>query len=377
MAFVVKVAKVVLNIIYAFLKLFKTQNKIIFLSRQSNQTPLDFKLIIDELKDKNYKIVVLCQRIEAESQLKSKLFEFTINLFKSMYHLATSKVCIIDSYSLPVSILKHKKNLTVIQIWHAMGKLKQSGYQTLGKKDGRNPKMARVLNMHKNYDLVVAGAKSWNFAYCSSFNITEDKLWNIGLPRAAHIYNNYKKIRTKIYKKYPELKNKKIILYSPTFRVSKKSSTEELIKNIDYDNYILIITSHPKHILNIDNPNIYTNSKLKINIYELLTICDYFITDYSSLAVEAAAINKKTYYYLYDYEDYIKTNGLNLDPLKEFPKITFKNGKKLIENLNNNQYDIESFKQFKKKYLPKDFEQATKKLVNYIIENMEQEDKNA
>ncbi len=370
MAFVVNIAKVILNFIYTFLKLFKTQNKIIFLSRQSNQTPLDFKLIIDELKNKNYKIVVLCQRIEAESQLKSKLFEFTINLFKSMYHLATSKICIIDSYSLPVSILKHKKSLTVIQIWHAMGKLKQSGYQTLGKKDGRNPKMAKALNMHKNYDLVVAGAESWNFAYCGSFNITEDKLWNIGLPRAAHIYNNYKQIRNKIYRKYPELKKKKIILYSPTFRVSKKSNTESLIKNIDYDKYILIITSHPKHELNIDNPNIYTSSKLKINIYELLTICDYFITDYSSLAVEAAAINKKTYYYLYDYEDYIKSNGLNLDPLKEFPKLTFKNGKKLIENLQDNKYDLDSFKRFRKKYLPKDFNEATNKLVKYIDDKM-------
>lgn len=367
MTLIIKVGKVFLRFIYFFMKLNKTQDKILFLSRQSNKVPLDFRLIIEGLEEENYKIVTLCQRVESTKGLK---FSFITNIFKSMYHLATSKVCVIDSYSLPVSILKHKKNLTIIQIWHAMGKIKQSGYQTLDKPDGRSTKIAKLLDMHKNYDVVVAGAKAWNHAYKASFNISEDKLWNIGLPRAAYIHNNLKEIQKKIYRRYPELKTKKVILYSPTFRVSKKSSTDDIIKNIDYDKYILIITSHPKHQLNIDNPNIYTSSKLKINIYELLTICDYFITDYSSLAVEAAAINKKTYYYLYDYEDYIKSNGLNLDTLKEFPNITFKDGKKLIKNLQDDKYDIESFKKYKRKYLPKNFEDATNKIVEYIIDKM-------
>lgn len=367
MTLIIKIGKIFLKFIYFFLKLFKTQNKVLFLSRQSNRVPLDFRLIIEGLQEEDYKIVTLCQRVENTKNLN---FSFITNIFKSMYHLATSKVCVIDSYSLPVSILKHKDSLTVIQIWHAMGKIKQSGYQTLDKPDGRSKKIANLLDMHKNYDIVVAGAKAWNQAYIESFNINEEKLWNIGLPRAAYIYNNKKEIQNKIYNKYPELKMKKIILYSPTFRVSKKSSTKDIIDSIDYNKYILIITSHPKHQLDIDNPNIYTSSKLKFNIYELLTICDYFITDYSSLAVEAAAINKKTYYYLYDYNDYIKSNGLNLDTSKEFPRITFKNGKKLIRNLQNGEYDIKSFKEYRKKYLPKDFENSTNKIVDYIIKKM-------
>lgn len=367
MILIVRLGKLFLRFIYSFMKLFRTENKILFLSRQSNKVPLDFKLIIDELEEENYRIVTLCQRVES---VKGFNISFINNLLVSMYHLATSKVCIIDSYSLPVSILKHKKSLVVIQIWHAMGKIKQSGYQTLDKPDGRSSKMAKLLDMHKNYDVVVAGAKAWNEAYCGSFNVSEDKLWNIGLPRCAYIYNNYNEIRRKIYRKFPEFKKKKVILYSPTFRVSKKSRMNDLIDNINYKEYILIITSHPKHRLSVDNPNIYTSAKLKINSYELLTICDYFITDYSSLAVEAAAIGKKTYYYLYDYEDYKKSNGLNLDTYKEFPKITFKDGKSLIDNLQSNKYDINSFNKYVKKYVPKDFECATERLVEFIIEKM-------
>lgn len=367
MILIISIGKLFLRLIYFFMKLFPTQDKVLFLSRQSNKVPLDFRLIINGLEEENFKIITICERVESTKGLK---ISFVTNIFKSMYHLATSKICVIDSYSLPVSILRHKKNLTVIQIWHAMGKIKQSGYQTLDKPDGRSKKMAMLLEMHKNYDVVVAGAKAWNKAYMESFNISKDKLWNIGLPRAAYIYNNQKEIKRKIYRRYPELKTKKVIMYSPTFRVSKKSKAEDLINNINYDEYILIITSHPKHKLNIDNPNIYTTSKLRFNIYELLTVCDYFITDYSSLAVEAAAVNKKTYYYLYDYEEYKKSNGLNLDTLKEFPTITFKNGKKLIENLQNDKYDIKSFKEYRKKYVPSDFENATNKIVEFIIDKM-------
>lgn len=357
-----------MKIIYFFLKLFPTKNKIVFLSRQSNKTPLDFQLIIDELKKENYEIVCVCSRIENEKNISKNIEKFVRDNFVTMYHLATSKICVIDSYSLPVSILKHKKSLKVIQIWHAMGKIKQSGYQILDKETGRSSKIAKSLSMHKNYDLVVAGAKAWNFAYCASFGISEDKLWNIGLPRLAYIYNNYDKLRKKIFKKYPGLTKKKVILYAPTFRVNNDGSIQDIIDNVDYNKYSLIIRSHPKQILNINNDDVYKCED--INIYELLTVCDYFITDYSSLAVEAAALDKKTYYYLYDYEQYTRTNGLNFDPLKELPTLSFIDGDKLLKKLQTGRYDNNSLMEYKKKYVPKDFDKATIKLAKYIRKEM-------
>ena len=42
-----------------------------------------------------------------------------------------------------------------------MGKIKQSGYQTIGKEAGRNPKIAKILNMHKNYDVVLCAGEAY------------------------------------------------------------------------------------------------------------------------------------------------------------------------------------------------------------------------
>ena len=48
-----------------------------------------------------------------------------------MYHLATASVCVLDAYWPAISLLHHKKSLTVIQMWHALGKIKPVSYTHL------------------------------------------------------------------------------------------------------------------------------------------------------------------------------------------------------------------------------------------------------
>lgn len=64
-----------------------------------------------------------------------------------------------------------------------MGKIKKSGYQSLGKKFGRSDMIAREMRMHRNYDVVIAGGRAFNPFYCASFDVEPDILYNVGLPR--------------------------------------------------------------------------------------------------------------------------------------------------------------------------------------------------
>ena len=114
-----------LSIIYGILKLFPTkESKVLFLSRQSNELTQDFKdtqkLLLEKRPDAE--IVTLCHRLEGEKS--GGLTAFAVSTLKSMYHMATSTVCVLDAYWPAVSILNHKKSLTVIQMWHALGKIK-------------------------------------------------------------------------------------------------------------------------------------------------------------------------------------------------------------------------------------------------------------
>lgn len=366
-AFLVKVGKILMKIVYFIFKVFPVRNKILFLSRQSNLIPLDFELLMQRLKGK-YSVVVICQRVEKTKDYLKHPIKMIHNLLRTMYNLATSKVCIIDSYSLPVSVLKHKKSLTIIQIWHAMGKIKKSGYQTLDKKCGRTTKVAKLLNMHNNYDYVISGSEFWNKAYSESFGVSVDILRNYGLPRCEYIYKNKENLKKDIYRKHPGLKKKKTILYAPTYRKNNSGDVQKIIDSIDLNKYNLIVRSHPNQKLVFDNKRVYRCND--VNIYELLTVCDYLITDYSSLVIEAAAIDVKLYFYLYDYNDYKVKNGINFDPSLYLPKITFFDPKELIKDLESNKYDSKILSEFKKMYIPTKFYNSIDNIVKLINKEM-------
>ena len=199
----VTVFKIVLKIIYGVFKLFPVDdNKVLFCSRQSNNVPLDFQLLQEELCSRNSEIniVTICRNIGGGV---SDYIKFGLQMVKSMYHLATARVCVIDSYWPPVSLLNHKKSLTVIQIWHAIGKIKKSGHASVGNVSGRSSSSAQLLNMHENYDHIIAGAKVWNDYYCESFGCPEDVLLNYGLPRFDYLINTEEANREKIYNENP------------------------------------------------------------------------------------------------------------------------------------------------------------------------------
>ena len=124
---ILKIGIAILNGIYFFIKLFPMNfNKITFISRQNNSVSLDFKMIIEELEKekKDAKIIVLCRRLEKGT---IKQIKYSFHMLRQMYHIATSQLVILDSYCITVCILKQKKKLKVIQIWHALGSLKKFG----------------------------------------------------------------------------------------------------------------------------------------------------------------------------------------------------------------------------------------------------------
>ena len=367
-----------LSIIYAVMKLFPTKkNKVVFLSRQSNEITLDFKMTQEELKKKKpeVEIVTICHRLEGEkSKGLSGLLVFAWSTFRSMYHLATSTVCVLDAYWPAVSILHHKKSLTVIQMWHALGKIKQSGYQTIGKESGRDVEIASLMKMHQNYDYIIAGGKAWNPFYCKSFNVTEDKLLNYGLPRIDYLLETAKTNRKKVMEAYPELKRRKIILYAPTFRRNIELHWESLIDEIDMEKYVLVVKGHPNQKLSVQREGVYECPEFKSA--ELLSSCDYLITDYSAIAIEGAVLNKKTYYFVYDYEEYREKNGMNIDLFDTMPGCVFRDAGQLIRTLEKENYNQEALDGYRARFLPEDLGKSTEKISKLIALNMNKQQRN-
>lgn len=364
---VVNILKIIANFIYCIFKLFPVKkNKVLFLSRQANKITLDYKMIIEELeKYPSIKIVTVFNRTKKSF---FGIIKFFIVQFRSMYHLATSRVCLMDSYWPAVSVLNHKKDLAIIQIWHASGKIKKSGYQTLDLPYGRNKKIADIMNMHRNYDVIVAGGEALNDYYCESFNVSEEKLFNVGLPRLDHLINIKNSGRKRLLEFHPEYAGKKIIFYAPTFRKGEKLDCSELCKSFDKEGYALIVKPHSNQQI-AEGINVDTCQDM--SSMTLIAACDYLITDYSAIAFEAAAIQAKTLFYLFDYEKYVKNNGLNIDPAIEMPECTYFSAEKLANDIFEDKYDYQSMKNFAAHYLPEELGCSTKKITSLIVDCIE------
>lgn len=372
---VLYIARTGMRFIYFFIKLFTKQktNKITMLSRQSNNINIDFRLLKEELEQNDkVEIKILCKMIPDSLMGKIKYCFYTL---KNMYHIATSKVCIIDGYNIPISSLKHKEGLEVVQVWHAMGAIKKFGYQVLDKGEGSNSKVAEIMNMHANYTCVTCTSKATRIIYSEAFNTDLDKIQVLGMPRIDYLLGRNDEINYKGYeliKEYPKLNGKINILYVPTFRKNTKINLDNLINNIDENKYNFIVRLHP-----LDKTEVDEKYKIdsKYSTMDLLKIADYVITDYSAIAFEALVLDKPIYFYLYDIDKYNELRGLNIDLFKEMKNSTKTDFKDIMSSIENNEYDYDELKQFKNRYVETSDNKNTERIVNYILNVIESDRK--
>ena len=368
---IINLGKFFVNFIYFFIKLLPTENQIVFMSMQSNNPSLDFELLYKEIsyKEPSIKIVFLCKKMESSLSSSLDYIKYVLNMvgyvFKAMYYLATSKVCVTESYCVPISILKHKKELKIIQIWHASGAVKKFGYQALNTEEGKSTEVAKIMCMHKNYDYVIAPSEVTKDIFSEAFNIEKEKIVKLGLPRLEYIASDEYSKSEEIYQQYPELKDKKIILYIPTFRKGKSIDLTEMLKYpINKEKYKLIIKLHPLEKSNISED--YTIDS-KYTTFDLVKIADYIITDYSILSVEASILEKPVFLYLYDLEEYNKNRGLNINLEKELKTFTSKSFANIMDKIENNSFDIKEIKRYKNKYIEIDTSNTIKELSEFIL----------
>ena len=369
---ILHIAKFGMEIIYFFIKLFtKQKNKVTMLSRQSDSINLDFRLLRDELKNceegENIEVKILCKKIPKNIWGRIKYCFFVI---KNMYHIAESKVCVVDGYNIPISALKHKKGLEIIQIWHAMGAIKKFGFQVIGRKEGSTTKIARIMKMHANYTCVTCTSQATRKFYAEAFKTDINKIKVLGMPRLDYVLgknNEIDKNVEKLLKQYPKLKNKPIILYVPTFRKKETIDIDKVINEIDEEKYNLIVRLHPLDETKVDKKYIIDK---EYSTYDLLKVADFVVTDYSAIAFETAALNKPLYFYLYDIRKYSRKRGVNIDLETEMKDCTRTSFDEIMKLINSEEYNFEELRKFREKYVETFDTDNTKRIANYIREKI-------
>jgi CDP-ribitol ribitolphosphotransferase len=134
MRFFIALADRFAQALYAVAKgIVPSRRKIVLLSRQSDVPSRDFALLAEELRsrDRSLEIVSRCRMIGGSLWKRAASVP---EMVVQMYHLAGARVCVVDGYVIPVSLLKHRAGTLVVQMWHALGAVKKFGYQTIDRR---------------------------------------------------------------------------------------------------------------------------------------------------------------------------------------------------------------------------------------------------
>lgn len=362
---------VLMNFVYSFFKLNKTKNQVAFISRQSETPSLDFQYLIDEIQKNypQYEVVVLCKMIPASFGGKIK---YVGEMFRQMKALSQSKVVVLDGYCILASVLNHKKDLKIIQIWHALGAFKRFGKSVLDMPGGKSSATANAFKMHRNYDLIAASGDKCVPFFAEAFDQPEEKFIPIGIPRMDYLTDSEKnaKVVQNIYSVYPELDNgKKTILYVPTFRDKPEDiealhkMTEDFVSKVDYSKYNLVVKHH---VVDTNFEEVYIDSTQNIlhgehfSGMDFMCVSDFVVTDYSSVIYEAVLKNLPIYIFCFDGERYLDERGFYIDFWHDIPAVYGKTSEEILASINDNKtVDNEKIERFKADYVNKKFDSIT------------------
>jgi teichoic acid glycerol-phosphate primase len=378
----------VFKLVFNVFKLFPQKNKITFVvTFEENNVFLYQEMIKQKVQ---FDIFLLCKPSiikKFQEQVNNGIvvpFE-TRNLsywFKSIYHLSTSKIIIIDNYLAFLSAIKFKKNVECIQLWHAAGALKTFGLKDKSIKKRNKNAIIRFRRVYEKFNKVVVGSEEMAKIFRDSFGLPLENILRTGVPRTDFFYDKglLELMKLEFETKNKGLNGKKRILYAPTFRDTQLENYQiqldiEKMYHELKDEYVLFIKGHPA--VNMDNnyqrlyPDFVYDFSQNKGINELLVHVDYLITDYSSIPFEFALLGKPMIFFPYDLEFYQEDRGVVQDYIQQVPGPVAFETEDIIKLIRSNYFDFEKIRDFSNKWNEYSNGTSSKDLLKYILNQMD------
>lgn len=370
---------VMFRIVFTICKLVPQQNKTTFVASfgdnishvaQETERLTDHKIVFLKTASCRFQF----DNIKHHANLKFETVNL-IDLVQSIYHLATSKVIFVDNYFGFLSVTNFKENVTCVQLWHAAGAIKQFGLMdpTIRKRGTRANK--RFKEVYNRFQYLVVGSEKMSLIYQKSFGVSNQQILRTGIPRTDFFYNHEETGIAKhaLYEKMPLIKNKKVILYAPTFRDHELGSVEikldvaKMYKELK-DTHVLLLRLHP--VVKGELPHKHDDFIIDVsdykNINELLVISDLLITDYSSIPFEFSILGKPMVFYSYDLADYENSRGFWENYREQMPGPIVENCDALIQVIQSNTFDLNEVKKFSAVWNQYSQGNSSANIVNYL-----------
>ena len=307
---------------------------------------------------------------------------FSLSYF---FYLARSKYWIVNC-KLPGYVLK-KPNQIYLQTWHGtpLKKLAHDIDVPEGTTFYRSGMSAS--QMFKTYDddvakynYMISPSSFTTEVFQTSFRINKERLIETGYPRNDKL-SNYTSSQVETIKERIGLpKDKKVILYAPTWRDNSYITSGYTFKlEVNFklwqqqlsDEYVVVFKPHYL-IVNDFNMDEFKGFVYQIGateeINDLYLISDVLITDYSSVFFDYAILNRPIYFYMYDLENYRdELRGFYLDIYQDLPGNIYENETEMLQQIAQNNYDYDKLNSFNQRFNNHEDGNASKRVVDIVF----------
>ena len=352
-------------------------NKITLLTNKNHSFEANLEFIAKELDNRN----------NSGKNYEYKFIPKDSLSFANIRDFASSKyVFLVDNF-FPLAFM-NVEGMKWVQLWHGTGLFKKFGYDLLNDED------KRIMEMFApKIDLVSVSSENVADIYARNFYVDKSKVKPFGVPRndfydEEHLSDAYlSELRESFERDYPELKDKKLVLYAPTFREDPKNNAvfdyfdiEKFLNELG-DEYALAIRLHPNYKRfcdeehNIDLEDL-TNRYDIINFtgfkdeQKLLLLADILIADYSSIMVDYTILKKPVILFAYDLEVYLsKERGFYFDYKEMVPGKMVSNMDELIDSIKEEDFRLEKMEEFHKLQFGEFKPNSSKLILDYILED--------
>lgn len=288
--------------------------------------------------------------------LKNKSFKYVgenvhvckINSLLFFWHALTSK-CIIFNCGFKSYIYKRKKQV-YIETWHGGGAYKKIGL-SIRRTKGKFLRK-RLIISNDSIDYIISSSKGFTHAFKKDNEIENAVFCPFGMPRNDIFFDNrkMKRIKEKVKSRF-NIKNKKIVMYAPTFRDNFFYNDLDFTRVLDvleckYESeFVLFLRCHPHLKNNIFEKCTFSENVIDVSQYydmqELLCAVDILITDYSSSMWDCSLMYKPCFIYANDLNSYKNERNFHI-PISKWPFPVSTNNQQLVDNIIN--FNITEYK---------------------------------
>lgn len=294
---------------------------------------------------------------------RSAYFKRCFAMLKAM---AVAELIFVDAGNSVISAVKLRKGSHLIQLWHGCGAFKRFGYEA-----GLNE------SYYGNTNLVTVSGKAVVDVYSRSMRIPQDRILPLGTSRTDVFFDVsfVEDAGKRIEELDPELRNKKVILYAPTFRGNGAAARMPELLDIEMlyeglsEEYIILFKSHPAVREKAEIPEKYRDFFVDVSdtfaIEDLICRADVCITDYSSLIFEFSLFGRPMVFYAYDYEEYVTERGFYYAYEEFVPGPVCRNTEEVVAALKNmDQQEPGRVEAFRNRFMDGCDGRATERIMN-------------